>query len=216
MGRFLVVVALALMICAVHRARRRSSSRSGHLRKPGVHRAGAGLRNDRRGQARPRWGQACPPDHGSLRLPQLRRQRSGPPRADGQLPAGEDPGRERLLAGRGHGGRYAPQAHHRRARPATRRRRPDGLSGHRHPFGQEPQPQLRQRLLRDLLSRPRRPAPDRRLRRAAVRAHLQLHPRLPLDLDRRPGAPRRPAGALSRRLDGLRSPASAATAVPSG
>ena len=216
MGRFLVVVGAGVDDCAVNRARRRSSLRGGHLRKPRLRRAGAGLRNDRRGQARPRSGQACASDHRALRLPHLRRQRPGPSRAHGQLPAGEDPGRERLLAGRGHGDRYAPQADHRRARPASRRRRPDRLSGHRHALGQEPQPQLRQRLLRDLLPRPGRPAPDRRLRRAAIRAHGQLHPRLSLDLDRRPGPPRRPADALSRRVDGLRRPASAATAAPSG
>ena len=39
------------------------------------------------------------------------------------------PGRERLLAGRGHGARHEPQADHRRARPAPRRRRPGALPG---------------------------------------------------------------------------------------
>ena len=72
-----------------------------------------------------------------------------------------DPRRERLLAGRGHGHRQAPQADHRRARPAPRRRRPDQLPGHRHVGHQEPAAGLSQRLLRDLLRQPAQPAPGR-------------------------------------------------------
>ena len=51
-------------------------------------------------------------------------------------------------------------------------------------------PRLQERLLRHLLRRPGEPAADRRLRRAAVRAHVELHPGLPVHLDRRPGAAR--------------------------
>ncbi len=49
---------------------------------------------------------------------------------------------------------------------------------------------VQERLLRHLLRRPGEPAPGRGLRRAAVGAHLELHPGLPLHLDGRSG----PAG----------------------
>ena len=51
------------------------------------------------------------------------------PAAAGHVPAAGDPRRERLLAGRGHGHRRPPQPDHRRARPASRQRRPGELPG---------------------------------------------------------------------------------------
>ena len=55
------------------------------------------------------------------------------------------------------------------------------------------EPGLQERLLRHLLREPGQPAPDRQLRRPAVRPHVELHPGLQVHLDRRPRAPQRPA-----------------------
>ena len=80
-------------------------------------------------------------------------------------------GRERLLAERGHGARHAPQADHRRARPAAhraRRRRPARRTA------ASSYAELQERLLRHLLRRPGEPASrsatSSRCRRATRRA----------------------------------------------
>ena len=84
------------------------------------------------------------------------------------------------------------QADHRRARSPPRRRRPDELPGHRTAQRQEPQPEVPLGLLRHLLQEPAPPAAGRALQRGAGGPHHELHRQLPLRLDRRPGAPRRP------------------------
>ena len=136
-----------------------------------------------------------PGHHRALRLQDVRRQRSRRTRAARRLPAARGR-RERLLAERGHGARHAPQADHRRARPAPQRARPDRL--HRLATATRSPSGVQERLLRHLLRRPGEPAPGRRLRRAAVRPHLELHPGLPLHLDRRPGAHEQPRARLAR------------------
>ena len=128
---------------------------------------------------------------GPLRLQDVRRQRSGGPAAARRVPAARA-GRERLLAGRGHGARHAPQADHRRARPAAHRadrgctgcpdndklavRDPECKSGF-YVISYADPANLRQ--VGDFVV-------------AAVRPHGELHPGLPLHLDRRTGAARRP------------------------
>ena len=58
-------------------------------------------------------------------------------------------------------------------------------------------PGLQERVLRHLVREPEGHEADRRLRRVAVRAHVELHPELQVHLDGRPGAPQRPAVARS-------------------
>ena len=80
------------------------------------------------------------------------------PEGAGHVPAARDPRRERLLAGRGHGHRLAPQPDHRRARPASRQRRPGELPRDRHLGREDAEPRLPLRLLRDLVQGPGEPA----------------------------------------------------------
>ena len=97
------------------------------------------------------------------------------------------------------------QADHRRARSPPRRRRPDELPGHRPAQRQEPQPEVPLGLLRHLLQGPAPPAAGRALQRGAGGPHHELHRRLPLRVDRRPGAPRRsglPGPVRARRARG--------------
>ena len=56
-----------------------------------------------------------------------------------------------------------------------------------------PRPGLQERVLRHLVREPGGHQADRRLRRPAVRPHVELHPGLQVHLDRRPGAAQRPA-----------------------
>ena len=84
---------------------------------------------------------------------------------------------------------------------------------------QRPRPRLQERLLRHLLRRSGKSAPDRRLRVAPLRPHRELHPEVQLHLDGRPGAARRPG--LARGDPPVHGPAhgrrgSSATAVRSG
>ena len=78
---------------------------------------------------------------------------------------------------------------------------------------------LQERLLRDLVRRPAKPAPDRRLREPAVGPHVELYPGLQVHLDRRPGAARLPelAGhARGTMPSAFRAPRRSVTAGRSG
>ena len=160
---------------------------------------GPGLEQHRRGEVRPDRQPPGARRHGPLRLQDLRRERPDESAAPGHVPAARDPRRERVLAGRGHGSRHEPEADHRLARPAARRRRPGGVSGHRHAGVEEPEPGLPLGLLRHLVRGPGEPEADRRLRGGAGRPHVQLHREVPLHLDRRARAPRRPGRARAVR-----------------
>ena len=142
MRRALLVLAALAGAVAIGRVRVRGDApaRSADLRLARVRRACARLRQDRRGQVRPRRRPRPAPDDRSLRVPHLRRPRPAQPQAARRLHAGRDPRRRGLLAGRGHGHRSAAQADHRGARPAPRRRRPDELPGHRHWCASGPYP----------------------------------------------------------------------------
>ena len=114
------------------------------------------------------------------------------PAAPRHLPAARDP--RRAATGRTRTWRSTrAQADHRRARPASRRRRPDELPGHRHALAEEPQPEVPLGLLRHLVR-----GSASNLKQIGDFVELpaghtrQLHRRLPLRLDRRPGASRRP------------------------
>ena len=78
------------------------------------------------------------------------------------------------------------------ARSPPRRRGPDELPGDRPARREEPQPEVQVGLLRHLLQEPAQARADRRARRGPRGPHDELHRRLPLRVDRRPGAPRRP------------------------
>ena len=170
------------------------ASRRGDLGLARVRRASPGLLPHRRGQVRHRRGQGRARDHRDATA-------SGPMtsatrrtrRLLDTLPAARDPRRERLLAGRGHGDRRPPQADHRRARSPPRRRRPGELPGHRARSARRTATRsCRSGFYVISYADPREPRAGRRLRRAAGGPHDELHRRLQLRVDRRPGAPRRP------------------------
>ena len=115
-------------------------------------------------------------------------ERPGEAEAAGRVHPGR-PRRGRLLAERGHGARHEAQADHRRARSSPHRQSAGRVPGGR----QHVEPGLQERVLRHLLREPVEHEADRRLRRPAVRPHVELHPELQVHLDRRPGAAQRPA-----------------------
>ena len=114
-------------------------------------------------------------------------------------------GRERLLAGRGHGARHPAQADHRRARSratttsTSRAARASGSSA-----AQDPQPEVPLGLLRHLLRRPGGPAAGRPLRRGAQQATPRAASRTAATSGRAAGAPRRPGRSRARSSRGGR------------
>ncbi len=131
-------------------------------------------------------GQGRPRPHGPLRLQDARRERSDEPEAAGRVPAGR-PGR---------GGYWQNED----MELDTKRKLIIGALDPRHtglgatstspcpPGGSTRRSGLQERLLRHLVRRPEEHQAGRRLRRAAVGPHVELHPGLQVHLDRRPGA----------------------------